>query len=319
MPRRSRHVAASAWQHVLPDPIPADWSRIARAKGFRIHSRIRDRHHVALECNACGALTAQKVFTLRTARPACGGCAEGAHVAHARKAGLVLLGRDPDDRHYGLYRAPCGHEIRRQFGLVERAASGRAGIRCETCLREREEAEAERIGWRRPGADPAGNPNYRLYRHSCGHAQRIARSNMLWGQVDCAGCGRTWTARPSQIHLVEITLPEAGLRLVRLGYSNTPQKRFRHQLGLPRGARVDLIRTVAMASGHAACAREKHAHAELRRRRPETVVPQADDAGLVRTRTEICRPTALADLHALLDRLDAELARTAAATPPVDV
>lgn len=313
VPRRSDNVPASAWQHVLPIPIPAQWSRIAGEKGFRIHSRIRDRYHVALECTACGALTAHKVFTLRTARPVCGGCAATLQATRARQAGLTFLRRDPDDRHYAFYRAGCGHEIRRQFAQVERAARGLTGTGCETCLRQREQSEAERAGWQLVAADPGGNPGYRLYRHSCGHHQRVAVANMRWRQVDCAACGKSWTARPSWIYLAEIRLPDGGHRLIKLGYSNNPRKRFKHQLGLPRGAEVDMVRTVAMPSGHAACAWEKRAHARLRRNLPEAVVPHQDYAGLLRTRSEIYRPAALPELHALLDRLEAEQTQRAAA------
>ncbi|MBQ1203362.1 MAG: hypothetical protein IIX61_06130, partial [Loktanella sp.] len=72
VPHRSRHVAASDWT-IFPKPIPAHWHDLAAAKGFEIVARVRDRLHVVLKCNICGAFTAQKTHVLRTAQPACGG------------------------------------------------------------------------------------------------------------------------------------------------------------------------------------------------------------------------------------------------------
>ena len=85
-----------------------------------------------------------------------------------------------------------------------------SGLRCATCHAAREAAEARRFGWQRLGPCPSGRPNYRLYRHRCGHVQRVAQANMLWGQCDCAGCGQGWSARPSFLYLFEIHLPARG-------------------------------------------------------------------------------------------------------------
>ena len=120
----------------------------------------------------------------------------------AAAAGVTFLGPDPDRRGYGRFRAPCGHVLQRQFELIERVAKGATGLRCETCHAEREASEARRFGWERLGHCPSGRPNYRLYRHTCGHVQRVAQANMLWGQCDCAGCGLGWNAKPSFLYLL---------------------------------------------------------------------------------------------------------------------
>ena len=96
--------------------------------------------------------------------------------------------------------------------------------------------EAARQGWTRLSRDPKGNPGYRVYQHSCGHVQRVARVNMSWGQVKCARCGSAWNARHSFIYLLRIDVPQMGLHVLKLGFSKTPVKRHRHQLGLPRSA-----------------------------------------------------------------------------------
>ena len=304
VPHRSRHVPASAWRD-YPRPVPDAWHGFAREKGFRIHGRIRDRLHLALECTACGGLTAHKVFTLRTAQPRCGACAEADLSAMARAAGLIFLRRDGRDHHYGLYRAGCGHIVKRQFEFVERVAARKTDLRCETCLRSRERDEAARQGWERLGRDPKGNANYRLYRHTCGHIQRVARVNMSWGQVQCAACGSAWNARESYIYLLRIERPGTEFHVLKLGFSRTPVKRFRHQLGLPRGAKVEVVRVLPMATGHEACAQESAAHAALRRQHPDAVVPQEVYAGVLNVKSEVYEPFAFDLIMTLMDRIEA--------------
>jgi hypothetical protein len=310
VPHRSRRVPEASWHVTYPRPVPQTWHAIAAQKGFRVHSRVRDRYHLALECRDCGGLTAHKVYTLRTARPRCGACAEAALAKTARAAGLVFLRRAQTDHQYGLYRASCGHVVRRQFELVERIAAGRTHLRCAKCLVAREEAEARRRGWMRLGRDPRGGPNYRLYRHHCGHIQRVARVNMAWGQCRCAACGGAWIARPSFIYLIRIAIAEQGLELLKLGFSKHPVKRLRHQLGLPRGTKAELIRVLPIATGHDACTQERAAHATLRRRFPEAVVPLETIAGVLNVRSEVYAPQIFDEIMRLMDGIEARHART---------
>ncbi|BAQ71283.1 hypothetical protein NHU_04163 [Rhodovulum sulfidophilum] len=305
LPRRSRHVPPGAWID-WDAPIPAHWRTIAHEKGFRIDRRIRDRNHVVLECRSCGGQTAQKLHTLRSAHPDCGAC-QNRHVTEtAAAAGLVFLGYHPEDRHAGIYRAACGHRITRQFELVDRMARGEVSARCGTCLRAREETEAQRAGWERIDHDPEGNSNYRLYRHRCGHEQRIARVNMFWQQCDCGGCGESWSARQSTIYLVRIGC--GGHEVLKLGFSAHPEKRFRYQLGLPRKARLEPLRMVHIRTGNVACRLEKAAHAWLRRRFPDAVVPRAEYQAFLNVSSEIYRPALLPELLRLMDRLADEVA-----------
>ncbi|MBU0645029.1 MAG: hypothetical protein KJ731_20485 [Alphaproteobacteria bacterium] len=315
VPHRSRHVPASAWID-YNRPVPQEWKAIAHSKGFRIRRRIRDRLHVALECHCCGSLTAQRVFTLRMAQPRCGGCAETAMIAEAQAAGLIFLRRDKVDHHYALYRAGCGHVVRRQLEFVSRMAAGKTDLCCDRCLIAREQAEARRQGWERLRRDRNGNPNYRIYQHSCGQIQRAARVNLAWGQCKCQSCGGAWNAHPSFIYLVRIEVPGLGLHLLKMGFSKHPQKRFRHQLGLPRTARVDLVRTIPITSGHDACALEKAAHAQLRHLMPEVVVPAEVYAGVVNTKSEIYTPAAFAEIMRLMDVIEAAHPMSSASLQP---
>ena len=242
-----------------------------------------------------------------TSQPLCRTCLETARAARATAAGLAYLGPDPDHPQYGLFRATCGHVLRRQFEIIDRVARGQTGLRCETCFAERERQIAARQGWTRIGPDPRGNPNYHHYRHNaCGHEQRIARANLQWSQCDCAGCGETWTAKPSFLYLLAIH--HGGVDLLKLGYSANPLKRQRHQLGLPRAAQVSLLRSVAMPTGHAACTVEKRLHARLRRRHPDAVVVPEDYRGILNVVSEVYRPWLRPELENQLDRI-AEAAR----------
>ncbi|WP_085633911.1 hypothetical protein [Marivita cryptomonadis] len=304
VPHRSRHVPAGEWRD-YPRPVPEAWARIARDKGFRVHGRIRDRYHVALECDACGGLTAHKSYTLRTAQPRCGACAEADLGDAARAASLTFLRRDDRNHHYGLYRAACGHVIKRQFEFVERVAAKLTDVRCEKCLRAREQDEASQRGWERLGRDPQGNANYRMYRHSCGHSQRVARVNMAWDQVKCAACGGAWNSTASFIYLARIEMTSRGIHLLKLGFSKTPVKRLKHQLGLPRSAKVDLVRVLPMASGHVARAQEAAVHAILRRRHPDAVVPPEVYAGILNVASEVYEAFAFDLIMRHLDRIEA--------------
>jgi hypothetical protein len=304
IPHRSRHVPASAWVD-FPRRVPAAWHDLAGAKGFRIHARVRDRAHIALECNACGGLTAHRAYTLRTAQPRCGACAEAELSDAARAAGLIFLRRDNVHRHYSLYRAACGHVVRRQHEFVERVAAKRTDVRCERCLRTREQDEALRQGWTRLGRDPKGNLNYRRYRHACGHVQRAARVNVAWGQIKCSRCGGAWNSNPSFIYLLRVEVRSLDLHVLKFGFSKNPLKRMKHQLGLPRGARVELVRVLPMATGHDACAEESAAHAALRRCHPDSVVPPEVYAGVLNTRSEVYEAWAFDPIMNLLDRIEA--------------
>lgn len=283
------------------------WVEAARAKGFDLLARVRDHLHVALRCQRCGGIHVSRHSVVMKAQPLCPHCIEARWRATAIAAGLTWLGRDTGHRHYGHYALPCGHAARRQFSFVERIASGDVAARCETCLIHREEKEALRFGWTRLGRDPEGKPSYRLYRHHCGHAQRIAVANMRWGQCDCASCGQSWTAKPSYIYLLDIRHPQTRRHYLKLGYSSHPVKRHKHQLGLPKDAEVEVLRVVAMPTGHTACTHEKAAHAHLKRDHREAVVPTPEYADLMNVVSEIYRPEALSLLKVTLDRIEAKV------------
>jgi hypothetical protein len=302
VPHRSRHVAADDWT-IFEKPIPAHWHALAAAKGYDLVARVRDRRHVILKCRKCGALTVQKMHVLRTAQPACGGCQHAAHVQAAIDAGLAYLGRDPAHHKQGVYRATCGHVLIRQFGFVERMAKGEVQARCEICLNARDAATAEAHDWTLIGADPQGRANYRLYAHSCGHEQRVARANMQWGQLDCAACGTSWAAMPSYIYLIRISWIGQARSVLKLGFSKHPDKRFKHQLGLPEDTEVEVLQLIPMPTGAAAQSAEKRIHAALRKSHPQAVIPTAQMGHLINVTSELYATDIAVEIAGHLDAL----------------
>ena len=305
-PTYAQSRATRAEQHALyPVAIHPHWQAIAQTKGFAITSRIRDRYHLALCCQSCGETHASRIYTLTTAQPQCPACQLMRLEAEARAADLTHLRRDPDHRHYSHYRADCGHIIRRQHEIIRRVASDATGLRCETCHATREAREAQARGWELLGPDPEGDLNYRLYRHSCGHVQRVARVNLQTGRFDCAGCGQGWAAAPSYLYAMGFTL-ENGRELVKLGYARDPESRLTHQLVIDRQMPAAILRVVAIPNGHEAIGIEKRLHAQLRRSHPEAVVDQASYAGRIRVRSEIYDASLTPRVLALLDAVEAE-------------
>ncbi|WP_405402604.1 hypothetical protein [Paracoccus sp. Ld10] len=293
---------------VFAGPIRPHWQAAARAKGFDIVARVLDRYHLRLRCQTCGGNMVSKLYVVTSSCPICPHCLTARRQATANAAGVNFLGQDADRPAYGFFRADCGHTLRRQFEIVERAARGTTGLRCEICLIRREEVEARRLGWQRVGNDTGRSGYYRLYRHRCGHVQSIAPVNMAWGQCDCAGCGQSWSSRPSFIYLFDIRLPagagQAARHYLKLGYSAHPDKRHRHQLGLPPGAEVEVLRILPMPTGHAACAAETAAHRRLTRAHPGAVVPADEFAGVIKVTREIYRPALRAVIEAEMDKIE---------------
>ena len=142
---------------VIDIPLPPHWSAIARAKGYEIAGRVRDRLHLALRCTRYDAVSLAKVFTLRSAQPRCPHCLRTARTDAAADAGAEFRRRDPEDTRCAFYTLPCGHEVRRQFGLITPA---RPPARPASAARS-----AMRSAWtKRPGgeAGPCTVPTQRV-------------------------------------------------------------------------------------------------------------------------------------------------------------
>lgn len=279
------------------------WAQAAQAKGFDIVARINDRLHLALRCRACGAVQKVRLFTLMSAQPLCQACIQTAWQADAEAAGLTFLRRDADDRHYGVYRAACGHTARRQFEMIKRIAAGLTGFRCETCHAATEASEATARGWTLMSTDPQGDANYRIYRHdACGHEQRVARANMQSGRFGCGGCGADWPAGPSFLYAMAFTLA-SGRQVVKLGFSRDPDSRLHYQLKRDATMPCAILKVVPMQTGHLALCAEKALHARIKTDHPDAKVDPSAWRDQIRVKTEIydgaLTPIVLAMLHDL--------------------
>ncbi|MFN4129356.1 MAG: GIY-YIG nuclease family protein [Paracoccaceae bacterium] len=280
------------------------WTKAAEVKGFEAVSRISDRLHLALRCHRCGTSQKTRVFTLMSAQPQCQACVISDWRADAVAAGLIFLRRDPAHRHYAHYRAPCGHEVRRQTGLVRRIAAGDVSCRCEICHTATEAAESEARGWMLTGADPEGNPNYRHYRHTCGHEQRIARANMQSGRFSCGGCGEAWPAARSFLYAMEFTLA-SGRDVIKLGFSRDPASRLAFQLQRDAEMPCQILRQVEISSGQKAIRIEKAMHSHLKSQYPDLAVDPAAWQGQIRVKSEIYDSSLSPVILSMLDDLDA--------------
>ncbi len=279
-----------------PEPIVTGtlhphWAEAARAKGFTLIARVRDRYSLALRCNDCGTLVCKALYVLMTCqKPLCPHCIEAGWRAKARAAGLSYLRRDPGNTHYAHYQAPCGHQIRRQFELIERIARGAVKHRCETCLSAREQGEAAARGWDLIGPDPKGDTNYRLYRHAdCGARARIARANMRTGRFTCPGCGESWATAPSHLYAMRFQIAP-GRYAVKLGFSRDPGSRLDHQLPRDKGVPRKLLYSVPIPSGQLALRLEKQLHKRLQSEHPGGLLPPEAFATALKVKSEVYRP-----------------------------
>lgn len=272
---------------VFPGVLQPNWVEAAKQKGFDLIARLVDRFHLALRCRHCGGIHKSKVFTLMSARPMCPRCLEQEWHSDAEAAGLEFLRRDTAHRHYAIYTAACGHQVRRQTGQIKRVAAGEVALRCETCHAATEAAEASARGWNLLRPDPDGNPNYRFYRHEhCGQEQRIARANMQTGRFECARCGAGWAAEKSYLYAMSFVLPN-GRELVKLGFSRDPDSRLLHQLRRNPEMPCEILTMVPMATGNDAIRVEKRLHGRLRREHPAAMVDPQSYRGHIRVRSEI--------------------------------
>ena len=292
-----------------PGAIHAHWQATANAKGFDIIKRILDRYHLALRCHVCGHVHVSRIYTLMSASPQCPACLLGRLERDARAAGLTHLRRDPANRHYSIYRAACGHQLRRQHEIIRRVAAGTTDLRCESCHAVSETQEARRRGWMLIGPDPDGDPNYRIYTHadSCGALQRIARANMQTGRFTCATCGEAWVASGSFLYAMAFTLA-TGRELVKLGYSRDPESRLTHQLRIDRDMPCEILRFVPMATGQQAIRTEKALHSQLRETHPDEVIDSMSYRDSIRVRSEIYDANLTPLILSMLDEIERKAA-----------
>lgn len=281
--------------------LPKHWHDWASAKGYEIVERVIDKNHLLLRCCACGGRMISKVFVLRTGTPRCPHCLEDRRRELCDAAGVTFLA--PARPHYFRIQLPCGHEAERQQEFLERVRAGQTEIRCEECLEARLRVEAEARGWSVVCADPAGHKDYLLYRHSCGHEQRVAIINMRTGRFTCGGCSDAWTRAPSYLYAMRFGLMN-GRIAVKVGFSRDPGSRLRHQLVIDLDQDAELIRVIPVGTGHDAICREKRLHVTLRRHFPDAVLDRSEFEDEVRVLSELYCASIEPEIMALLDDIE---------------
>jgi hypothetical protein len=100
--------------------------------------------------------------------------------SEAEQFGCQLIGAGTNAQSR-KYRLPCGHE---QVIFTSCMREGR--FRCQTCLENKLNAEAELQGCQLVG--PGKDANRRLYRFPCGHLQEIQTGKMREGAIRCQTC-----------------------------------------------------------------------------------------------------------------------------------
>ncbi|MCQ0971785.1 GIY-YIG nuclease family protein [Paracoccus sp. TK19116] len=282
--------------------IPDLWHGFADEKGYEITARVRDKNHLVLRHEICGLEMVTKIFVLRTCVPICPHCLEVARRELCRAADVTYLGRG-DRSQYLRIRLACGHETERQTELLQRVRQEQTAIRCAVCLEERLKREAAARDWALIGSDPDGNLNYRLYRHDCGHVQRVAIANMRTGRFACGGCSDGWTRDPSYIYAMRFVLAD-GTDAIKVGFSRDPRSRLQFQLTTERDQYAMLLRTIEIPTGRDAIRMEKDLHLTLRRLYPDAVLDRTVFAGQVNCVSELYDSVIEAEIMSLLDALE---------------
>ena len=97
---------------------------------------------------------------------------------------------------------------------------------------------------------------------------------------------------------------KSGRDVIKVGFSNDPRSRLRHQLITDRDQYARLIRTVGVPSGHMAIRHEKDLHTTLRRKFPSAVLHRSEFADEVKVVSEIYCASIEPEIMRLLDQVE---------------
>lgn len=130
----------------------------------------------------CGHEQSIETRNMRTGQFKCQACYDETLRAEAEAVNCVFLGRGRN-KNYRNYRLPCGHEQE-----IQPSSLRINKFRCQTCLNEKLEAEAEEQNCVLLGAGKT--VYFRRYRLPCGHEQEIGTPEMRKGagQFQCQTC-----------------------------------------------------------------------------------------------------------------------------------
>jgi hypothetical protein len=300
--RRSRRAADRLQTPTYRLPIPPRLYDDARQKGFLLVDRGRRSSDVKLRCKTCQQIQQVRRSVLVNNAVECKNCLWMGRINDAMAVGATILTPDRGSHKKVSLALSCGHVVTRQYGRLAKAAQGGHALGCETCREARYVKEAEGSGWGLIGPSQNAKNGYRRYRHYCGHSQDHAIVNVENRQLDCASCGETWASKPSCIYLFQIEI--ADRTVLKLGYSSSPTRRLRQQLGDAARLTGKILRVIDLETGRAALNAEKKAHRKLRKTHPDLVVDAAVFADQINTKSEIYDLNAEPVIQNLMDQID---------------
>lgn len=107
-------------------------------------------------------------------------------INEAIEKGLTLISAS-NNRCYGYYRLPCGHNSFLHYGAVRKAKTNL--FKCEPCLDLKLKAEAENVGITYIKGLFDIKKNYiRNYQFPCGHVLQLRTDNVRTGKISCTTC-----------------------------------------------------------------------------------------------------------------------------------
>lgn len=149
-----------------------------------------------------------------------------------------------------LYQHHCGNFQEHHMSNMRDGSP-----QCQHCWVEKTRNEAKVLGWewvKQTGV------HHSLYRHSCGNTQEMWMGNVRRGAGMCHACEESWATKPSNMYLLRITI-QNGPVFLKLGIARNVSVRITNY-GLPEGASVVILHTIAYAKGKDAVKHEKIIH-----------------------------------------------------------
>jgi hypothetical protein len=303
--RRTRRATDRLKQPKRRLPIPLTYYDLAKSKGFNLLDRGRRSSDLKLRCNTCKQALHVRRSVLLGHKLQCNHCLWKGRFDDAMTCNATIVGTHPHTHKIARLELSCGHTVERQYGRVAAAARGPHTLGCESCREQRHANDAIGSGWRLVGQTAPRKINYRSYQHHCGHLQDHAIVNVDRGQVDCAGCGESWSSKPSCIYLFKIPLPHGTL--LKFGYSNDPERRLRQQLGEAARDHGTILHAIDLPTGHAAQKAEKKAHRFLSKTHPALVADRSRFNGQIKTKSEVYLLSAESLIRQLMDAIAATI------------
>ncbi|MFY8272592.1 hypothetical protein AAEU32_00355 [Pseudoalteromonas sp. SSDWG2] len=157
--------------------------REAEEAGLLLKGDGRNKSYRTYEFRACGHAQEIKPCHVRVGNFRCNTCLLEKLQQEAEAVGLILIG-DGKNCAFKTYKfKECGHTQEIQASFVRRSKS----IRCQSCLSERLEQEADAVGLILKGKGK--NKNYRTYEcKTCGHTQELKPNHVRDDNFRCNKC-----------------------------------------------------------------------------------------------------------------------------------